>query len=46
VIEFEFPGDPSRCNYWFVIELTGASVCLASLSSEPGCGPVNTQRFF
>ena len=28
VIEFEFPGDPSRCNYWFVIELTGASVCL------------------
>ena len=28
VIEFEFPGDPSRYNYWFVIEPTGASVCL------------------
>ena len=28
MIEFEFPGDPSRCNYWFVIELTGPSVCL------------------
>jgi DNA-binding HxlR family transcriptional regulator len=28
VIEFDFPGNPSKCNYWFVIELTGASVCL------------------
>ena len=34
VIEFEFecPGDPSRRNYWFVIEPTGASVCL----QDPG----------
>jgi len=29
VIEFDFlGGDLSKCNYWFVIELTGASVCL------------------
>jgi hypothetical protein len=28
VIEFEFPGNPLNCNYWFVIEPTGASVCL------------------